>query len=249
MMLAAPLVAITLVAATSAQAQPAPSTPPAPPTLLVTGHATIDTPADQVEIVISIVTESDSSKDAAEENSRKAARVLEAIRRAGLDAKEATTGSFQVQPKIVYPDPRAGGETAPYIKGYRVENSISVKTRKLTILGAVVQSAIDSGANRIDSLNFSLADAKSVRLSALRQAVVNARTEAHAVAAAAGVAILGIRRISIDQDEPIGRFARGGVFQDASVSKEPPMVAGDVSVTAQVSIEFDIADMPSEKQQ
>lgn len=248
-MLTAPFVAVTLIVAAYAHAQPQPPAAPAPPSLLVTGQATVDAPADQVEIVISVVTEAENSKEAADDNNRKAARVLEAIRRAGLDAKEATTGSFQVQPKIVYPDPRSGGDTTPRITGYRVENSIRVKTRKLAILGAVVQSAIDAGANRIESMNFSLADEKSVRLSALREAVQSARAEANAVAAASGVTIVGIRRLSIDQDFSQPRFARTAMLQGAGAESAPPLVAGDVSVTARVSIEFDIADKSNEKQQ
>lgn len=235
--LAAPLVALAFVAQPVVLAQPE---RPEPPSLVVVGNATVEAEPDQIEIGLSVVTEGEQSKTAAEENNRKAVRILEALRRAGLDAKEVTTGAFQIQPMYSTPDPRTGGDAMPRIRGFRVENSISIKTRQLAIGSDAIQSAVDAGANRVQYVRFTLSEPGVARMDALRQAVQNARAEATTVAAAAGITIKGIRRVHIDQVHTPAQHFRGAMMQDAS-APGPPLVAGSVAVAASVTIEFDIS--------
>ncbi len=211
---------------------------PAPPTIFVTGTATVDASPDQVEIRLSVVTEGEDSRSVTSDNNRKAARILEALRRTGLGEKEATTGRFTIHPIYTIPS-RDGADTAPRIKGFRVENTLDVKTKNLAIAGELVQAAVESGANRVDYIQFTLSDERPVRTAAVRQAVTNARAEANAAASAAGVSIKGVRRLNVDGGfgGPIRPMMAADMGRALSA---PPLVAGDVSVTANVTIEFDI---------
>lgn len=239
-MLFAPLAAMAFLAApVIAQDANAPDRP----SLIVTGSATVDSEADQVEISLSVVTEAKKSLDAAEENNHKAAQILEALRAAGLDAKEVSTGHFTIFP--VY-----SANNQQRITGFRVENSIRIESKKMALAGDLIQAAVDAGANQVQSVEFTLSDRRAARADAVRQAVLNARAEANAAAGAAGVSISGIRRINVnqqfDQPRPFGaaRFAL-----QADGSQPPPLVAGNVSVVASVTVEFDITAKPANNNQ
>lgn len=236
--LAAPLLPIALWAPAGVRAQV--MMPEPPPTIVVTAEAVYDAEPDIVEITLSVVTEGKQSQSAVEENSRKAARVHEALRQIGLTKDEISTGRFSVQPIYRY-------EGRPRISGFRVANTVNVRTDRLALAGDVLQAAIDAGANEVQDVSFTLSDHKAARSIAIREAVQSARAEAHAAAAAAGVTITGVRRININQqyNRPQPYRAMAAEVLARSDAPPPPIEAGDVSVLANVTVEFAIADKPA----
>lgn len=236
--LAAPFLALAfLTSVPGAWAQaPQPPHPPEPPSLIVTGQALIEAEADQVELSLSVVTEAKESSVAAEDNNRKAAQIHEALRAAGLEAGEISTGRFTVQP--IYT-----GDNRRRISGFRVQNSIDIRSPQIALAGDFIQQALNAGANNVENVRFTLSNRDSARATAIRDAVRKARAEATAAAAAAGVQISGVRRITInqhfDQPRPYQRMELAMAGRDSA--EPPPLVAGSVPVEANVTIEFNIS--------
>lgn len=212
------------------------------PVVVVTGRASIGVPADEVRIAISVETQGAEPQDVIKDNSRRVSRVLDAIQRKGAGRDEVSTGWFSIQP--IYSQRKPTDRAfVPAIVGYRVNNTVIVKTGKLQLAGDIVQAAVDAGANRIDSVSFGLAEERAKRSEVLREAVANARADADAALAAAGAELGEIHSMTIDsaglRRPPSFGFGIERVSAGVGASV-PPMIPGEIQVSASVTIEFEI---------
>ncbi len=235
-MLAGLALLVAAGASVSRAAEPA-GAEPAPPILVVTGSAQVDFPPDELRMGIAVVTQADQAARAMEDNSRAAARVIEALQRKGLKKEEVTTGRFNVHP--VYAEVRPGSGGVPRIAAYRVENMVEAKTGRLDLAGELIQAGIEAGANRVDSISFGLADPRSKRSEVIAKAAKAARADADAAAAAAGVTITGVRKVTVDSaGGPIVPMPVMRNFAMEAQAMAPPINPADVTVTASVTIEY-----------
>jgi len=162
---------------------------------------------------------------------------MEALQRKGLGAKEATTGGFSVMPVYTQPKANERGEFVPRIAGYRVHNTIQIKTKQMVLAGDLIQAAVEAGANSVDSVRFTLADETETRRRAISDAVRNAYADATSAAGAAGVTITGVRRMDVGHSggQPRPMFARS---MQAEAAGSVPVNPGDLTISASVTIEY-----------
>ncbi len=214
------------------------------PVLTVRGAAQLEKPADELRIRVGVVTESDEATIALRENSRQMNDVIDALKKTGLTDKEYQTSQFQIQPMYTRRPRQAPVDWKPKIVGYRVSNSLNVKTEKLELAGELIQAANEAGANSIDSISFGLADPRTHRGEAIRAATANALTDARTLADAAGLRLVRVLSITLDQAAaprpiPIQRMSAGMAMAEAA---PPPIQPGDVTVHANVTVVYEIAE-------
>jgi uncharacterized protein YggE len=210
------------------------------PTISVTTTGRVSVPADEVVIVLSVVTETQSVDDAVRDNNRISKDVSIVLGRLDLGENAVTTSGFRVTPQYRY-DKNNGRKIG--IAGYQVSNTVQVKTSKIEQAGKVVEAGINAGANEVLSLTFGLRDEQSVRRMAIKDAVETARSEADAAASAADLRITAIQRLSIQPDfgRPMYRMAASRMEMDGGGGVgETPTNPGLIEVTAQVTIEYRI---------
>ena len=121
--------------------------------------------------------------------------------------------------------------------GFWVSNTVEMTLRDLGQVGQMLQVAVDSGANTIYGLQFTVADPDSVEDLARTKAVEDARRRADTLAEAAGVQVgdvVSMRESSIN----VPSFFRGGADSDASSAV--PIEPGSVDVSATVEVVFSI---------
>jgi hypothetical protein len=114
---------------------------------------------------------------------------------------------------------------------------------KLEAAGVLLADAVAAGANEIGSLYFDLADKRKYRDQAIREAVAAALEDAETMARAAGVAILRVLSLDLDYSRPSPfrmNLDRGGSVKSIAAPEPPALVAGDVSVRANVSMVCEI---------
>ena len=212
------------------------------PTLSVTSQGRVEAPADEVTIVLSVVTETKSVDEAVRDNNRRSKDVADALTRLQLGDNAVTTSGFRVTPQYQW-DRNTGRQLG--ITGYQVSNTVQVKTSRIDEAGRVVEAGINAGANEVVSMVFGLRAPETIRRIAIKDAVQTARAEADAAAEAAGLRITGVRTLNIQPDfgRPMYRMeaarsmaADGG---PASVG-ETPTNPGLIEVTANVTIEYRI---------
>lgn len=209
------------------------------PSLSVTSLGRASAPADEVTIVLSVVTETETVDDAVRDNNRRSRAVSDALNRLGLGEDAVTTSGFRVTPQYRY-DRNTGRQLG--IQGYSVSNTVQVKTARIDQAGKIVEAGVDAGANEVLSLTFGLRNPETVRKIAIREAVRTARAEADAAADAASLRIAGIQMLSIQPDfnRPMYRAESRMVASDAGGVGETPTNPGLIEVTANVTVEYRI---------
>lgn len=198
------VLALTLTAASSlAIAQPPPGPPPAPPpnpaTILVSGEAKVSKTPDRVYIDIGVTTQAQKSEAATSQNAARISAVIAAVKRVAGSGAQLTTTEYSVAPNYNYP--RDGG--TPGIVGYTASNVVRVRLDDLRQIGPVIDAATQAGSNNVQDIRFALRDEEAPRTEALREAAIDARQDADALAGALGLRI--VRILSVSEESPVAR--------------------------------------------
>ncbi len=211
------------------------------PKLTVRGEAELHKPADRLRLRVGVVTEDPEPTAALNRNSKRMQNVITALEKAGLDRQEYETGRFSVRPVYERRPRNAGAQWRAQIIGYEVTNSLAVRTKKLELAGPVIEAANDAGANSIDSISFDLANPRTHRGEAIATATTNARSDAGILARSAGLKLVRIISISLDEAgwrPPVAAMRAGIAMAEAQVA--PPIAPGEVTVRASVTMVYEI---------
>ncbi|MBV8055260.1 MAG: SIMPL domain-containing protein [Deltaproteobacteria bacterium] len=218
-----------------------PLPPPAAPTFAgsrvmeVSGNSEVQAAPDLATLEIAIETHAASADQAAGLNGALAQKVRDALMSKLANKGTMWTGGYSLFPE--YTEPREG---KPTVSGYRAENSISVQTGELGLVGPLIDAAIGAGANRIDTLNYSLRADSKARSEAIAKAARDAQTQASALADALGVKLGPVIKASTESQVrpvPIARFASSAAM---AANVQTPIAAGQVTVPATVSLTYGI---------
>jgi uncharacterized protein len=207
----------------------------------VLGQASLEVPPDHAAVTVAVVTRAPGPGAALDANSAAAARIVEAARAAGAKTDEVGTGAVTLAP--AFRNVRDGsGNYGQQPDGYEASNSVRVRLADIGKLGEFMRRAVESGANRIESVSFGLADPARAEREASAAAARDATARAQAIAAAAGTNLGPILRIvsPARSDGPdLTRVAMRAVAP-APAGRAVPLQAGTVTVGAAVEIEWSL---------
>ena len=210
---------------------------PRVPSVTASGEAVITAEPDQAQIDIGVVTQARNAPDAAKENAEKLARVMSEVKKFLGKGDEIKTASYSLNPNYRYPQ---GGK--PEIVGYTATNVLHIKTGALENVGRLIDTAMQSGANTIQRLLFTLKDEQSAQLQALRLASIKAKAKAEEMANAVGLKIVKV--LSITEGERGVRpivMPQPRVNQMEAVAAAPtPVEAGTIEVRSSVSLTAEV---------
>jgi uncharacterized protein len=207
-------------------------------TLHVNGKGVVTAKPDKANITISVETTNQNASIAVKENADKMNKVMGKLKsQIGKDDKISTTG-YNLSPVYTYDDKTRKSE----LSGYRVSNSIIVESKNLEVIGKLIDSATQAGANRIESLSFDTDKRDEYRRQALVKAVQDAKETADIVAKAAGVTIVKIIQIAPSYDVPIPVYREFALTAREAAAPPPPtqIEPGELTVNASVNIVFEI---------
>lgn len=203
-------------------------------TLRVIGNAVIAARPDRAQIDLGVVTQSPEASVAAAENASHLQSTLAALHRVLGARADIRTISYDLVPSY-RPEPAA----EPTIIGYIASNIVRVTIDDLAKVGPVIDAATQSGANRVRDIRLTLRDPQAAQNQALRQAALQARTEADTLASALGVKI--VRILSVEESGSPVRPIRPLAFARVAVAAAPtPVEAGTVDVSATVTLTVEV---------
>jgi uncharacterized protein YggE len=220
--------ALIAASSTTARAQ----TPPPPPQITVSARGEVQVAPDRARVQVGVETQAKTAAAAANENNRKQAAILAAIRALGIPPASITTLGYNVFPVERYDDK----ERRSVIDGYRVSNIVQVETDKLEQAGAIIDAGLTNGANRVAGLDFMVKDQASAHDQALAKAVESAKRQADSAARAAGGQATELLEIVVNDFEqpgprPMLQMARS---KDASEMAPTPLSEGTTTVAVSV---------------
>jgi uncharacterized protein len=206
-------------------------------TIEVTGNGEARVAPDLAFLNLAIETHATTAQQSAGQNAALAEKVVSALTKKLQGKGKVWTGGYSLYPE--YNEPRPNEK--PIIIGYRAENSITVETGEIGMLGALIDTAIGAGANRINYLNFTLRGETQARSEAIAKAAKDAQAQADSLAKALGVklgAIVKARTQAEIRPVPIMR-AQMATAMMASAAPTP-VEPSEVTVPATVSITYQI---------
>jgi uncharacterized protein len=156
---------------------------PSVPQIVTTGQGEVRIAPDRATVIIGVQTRATTAADAAAQNSRKQRAVIDAVKAKGVPAEQISTSGFNVVPETRYD---RQGQAAPRTTSYLVMNMVTVELRRIDLVGPVIDAALESGANQINSLSFGVSNTDSSRRAALAIAVAKSKADAEVMARAAG---------------------------------------------------------------
>lgn len=206
----------------------------------VAGTASTSVEPDLLIIMFGVETQEKTAKQALDKNSQLMNSVVSAIQSVGITEDELSTSRFNIQP--VYDSYRdESGRYTQELIGYRVSNSISVETTNLNLAADIIDSAVGVGANRIDSVYFTLSPEKQLQIKddLIGKAVLNAKSKAENALSPLNHKIIGVKAISLSEfgmPPPMPMFAGDFAMAEGAAVKSAPVFSSeqDVSTTASV---------------
>ena len=204
----------------------------------VSGQAEIKVKPDIAIINLGVETRDESALAASQENARLTDALVKALQDFGIQDTQMKTGSFYIftDREVIEP---IGSQNA-YHTFYRAVNEITVTLSNLDQVGALIDTAVSSGANRINSLNFEVRQADQVKLKALQEAALQSQAKASAIAQVLGINITGIKSLTEENSyyTPFRADYAKAPMAGGDMALETQILPGDVVIYAQVMAEF-----------
>jgi hypothetical protein len=232
-LLLAPLLLLAAVPALAQLSQPAVA---ANGTLLnISASAEATRIPDVARISAGVVTQATDSNSALRANAQQMDKVMAAIKKSGIAERDVQTSGVSLNPQYKYEDNKA-----PQIVGYQASNTVNIKVRNISKLGAVLDGLADQGANQINGPMFSIDQPEPVydqaRMDALKKAQERAQTYAK------NLNLRVVRIVSIDE-------TNNGGFQPMAVLSAAPRAAkefnspispGETTLSVTLNVVFEL---------
>jgi len=232
---------LSSLAAAPAAAQGGPVPPPPVPSLTVSADGEARVSPDEATVRLGVFAQAPTARDAQNQVNKTAGAILEAVRRLGIPADHIQTSELNLGP--VYGQGRPDREPQePQIVGYQASNVVSVQVEQLDKVGPVIDAGLAAGANRLEGVTFGLRDDHKARAEALTRAVEEARVKADALARALKVRLVRILEVAEGgiavTPQP---FMKAGRMAMETAMADTPVSAGQVGVSASVTVRWEIA--------
>jgi uncharacterized protein YggE len=207
----------------------------------VSGSVTKLVAPDKVDIVLSVETLDKSAQLSQSSNAIVADRVKSTLEAFSSFRAEVKTLSYSVNEEFQWNDLTKKSESI----GYRTVNQIQVTLNGSDIsrAGTVIDAAVQAGANRVSSIVFSLSKEKELELRtiALREASGVAFAKATSIASGLNVSLGKVKQVNESGFYYAPNYVNSEMLKSADSGSSPtPITAGDVEVSASVSVSYEI---------
>lgn len=215
-----------------------------PRTIRVTGVGEVQAKPDQAQINLGVETRGETARAAGEANARTMERVIRALVSAGVARDRIETRNYSLFPEYGPMNPERV-DSVPRIVAYRASNVVSVRTTELERTGRLIDTALGAGANRLESVEFSLRNADAAQAQATRRAVERANAAAQNIAGALGVRLGAVLDASTSAEMmrpyPVAYRRQSFDVAAAEMAAPPtPISPQEQTITSSVSLVYEI---------
>ncbi|MEJ0027250.1 MAG: SIMPL domain-containing protein [Rhizomicrobium sp.] len=205
-------------------------------TITVSGQGEARGVPDQAELSAGVATVAVTADAALAANARKMTGVFDALKHLGVPERAIQTSNFSVQPQYA----QNAGAAPERITGYQVSNQVDVTLDDTKKLGPALDALVGAGANQINSVGYDIRDPGTLQTTAREAAIADALKRAQTYAKAAGAtvgAVLSIQENGTESPRPMFRVR---ALAGLAAAAPTPTAAGELSVTANVTVVFEL---------
>ncbi|MGO9085723.1 MAG: SIMPL domain-containing protein [Candidatus Sulfotelmatobacter sp.] len=216
---------------------------PRPRIISVTGTAEVNVAPDEAVLSLGVESRDKDLSVAKAQHDARVKKLLAEARNAGVEEKNIQTSTLQMQPEY-------SEEKVPKFVAYEVSQTIQVTLKNLSKYENLITKLLESGVNRVDSVEFLVAEPRKYKDDARIKAIRVAREKATAMAAELGQTIGKPWDISEDTVNSVfaqtnsfvqGRNVQASSYSDSGPAAEESTVApGQVSIRASVRVSFQL---------
>ena len=187
---------------------------------------------DMATITLGVDTTAFAAGQAMGANAERMARVVAALKSAGIEARDLQTSSLSLSPQTVYEEGHP-----PRVTGYQASNQLSVTVRDLNRLGPVADAVVAAGATTIGQITFGLANPAAAENTARLAAVKALEDKAALYAQASGYHVSRLVNLS------------EGAVEDSAPRPPRPMMAMRVAAaptpveTGELNVHIDVSGL------
>jgi uncharacterized protein YggE len=196
-LIAAIVVAAVAAAALAASARTQSPTAPAADgarTISVAGAGKVSTAPDEAHFSFGVERQAESARQAFSAATTTSQRIVAALRSAGVAAGDIQSEQISIVPRT--------SENGREIVCYAATSSVSATIRNIGRAGAVIDAAVEAGANQVYGPSLTVSSQERVYREALRSALADARAKAQTIASASGVSLGAVVSVQESGEAP-----------------------------------------------
>jgi uncharacterized protein len=213
----------------------------------VSGEGEVFAVPDIAEFSFSVVEEKKTVTDAQEAVAQRINSIIAFLDDSNVKETDIKTINYNVYPRYEFIRENCKGGFCPpagerVLKGFEVNQSISVKVRDTQEAGSILAGIGERGATNISGLNFTIDDEEALLEEARKKAIDNARKKAKQLAKDLDVKLVRVVSFSESGNQPYYKnyaFAEIAI-QDAVGGGAPEIPTGENKITSNVSITYEI---------
>ncbi len=205
------------------------------PTITVEAEGEVAAVPDLAMLTVAVETRAPQAEAAAQENSRRAEALLQALKQTLGPGDQVKTLGYRLSP-VYAPKVKSGPLE---IQGYQAVHRLQVKVQGPARLGAIIDLALKNGASGINGPFWEHSRAEELQRQAAVAALERARRLAEALAQSQGLKIKGVETISTGIHF-LPRRGPGEAMQLASAAAAPvtSIEVGEEEIKASVQVVF-----------
>ena len=211
-------------------------------TITVSGTATVQLEPDMVMITLGVEATDPVVLNAQKTVNETMAKVVAALtgEELAIAEEDIATSEYYINERYEYDYEKGKSEMV----GYEATAMLTICVREIDKAGAVIDAAMQAGANRLSGVEFMSSNQTEARDQALTIAVQDGMRKAKVIAAAAGVELPAVPSAIIEQSSYAYAQSNSIVMYDAAVatmeSGSTTLQAGLLSLNATVQITYEI---------
>jgi len=195
--------------------------------ITVVGTASVSSVPDRAELSFGVESQGQTAKAALAANAVELRKVIAAVKAAG--GTEVKTQSVSLSPRY---------NEQNEVQAFVATNSVAATIKELAKAGALIDAAVNAGANQVYGPSLSRGDQTELYRQALKTAVANARANAQVLAAASS---LSLGRITAIVEGGGGGPSPLPFAADKAMAESTPIEPGTQQTTATVSVTFSVS--------
>lgn len=204
-----------------------------PRIISVTGTAVIRVTPDRVRLMLGVDSRDRDLVAAKANNDERVRRLMAQARSAGVDSKNIKTSALTMRAE--YSD-----EKIPRLVDYDVSQTVMVTLADISKYDDLMTSLLKAGVNRVDGIDFFVAEPKKYEDEARLEAIRDAREKANAMAAELGQKIGNPWEISEEGEAGVPIALNAVMSRTPMQPEEPTIAGGQVALRSSVRISFQL---------
>lgn len=208
-------------------------------TVTVSAEGKVTVKPDIARISLSVVSQGATVKAVTKDGNEKMNAVVKAVKAMGVEDKDITTSQYDLYPEYKYISSQP-----PKIVGYKLDQEVQLKVRKLEAVEDVLDTGIKAGANQVGQLSFDIDDTTDIKKQAREIAFNKAKEKAQEMASAAGVSLGKVITFSEDtysaMPQAFANYKLDMAVQAPEMAQAPSIQTGSKEISLNVSVTYEI---------